>query len=159
MHTTPRTLLLSLAALAAVSAQAARQTRLCHDGWSFALDPSRGLSASHAAERLPFKAVELPHDWAIYGPWLADEGGDKLPWKNAVGWYRRDFTLTAEEAARETYLDFDGVMAHATVYLNGCVVGGGDYGYLGFRGDLAPYLRAGANRLLVKADTRTMRSR
>lgn len=160
MHTTPRALLLfSLAALAAVSAQAARQTRLCHDGWSFALDPSRGLSASHAAERLPFKAVELPHDWAIYGPWLADEGGDKLPWKNAVGWYRRDFTLTAEEAARETYLDFDGVMAHATVYLNGCVVGGGDYGYLGFRCDLTPYLRAGANRLLVKADTRTMRSR
>ena len=160
MHTTPRTLLLfSLAALAAVSAQAARQTRLCHDGWSFALDPSRGLSASHAAERLPFKAVELPHDWAIYGPWLVDEGGDKLPWKNAVGWYRRDFTLTAEEAARETYLDFDGVMAHATVYLNGCVVGGGDYGYLGFRCDLTPYLRAGANRLLVKADTRTMRSR
>jgi len=152
-------LLFALAAVAVFSASADRVTRLCHDGWSFALDASRNLSADAAAKSLAFKPVELPYDWAIHGPWIVDGGGDKLPWGNAVGWYRRAFTLTAAEAAKETYLDFDGVMAHATVYLNGCVVGGWDYGYIGFRCDLTPYLRAGANELLVKADTRTMGSR
>ena len=145
--------------LAASTAWAGRETRLFHDGWSFARDPSCALSAKDADARLAFAAVDLPHDWAIEGPWTPDADGDKLPWKKSVGWYRRDFTLTAEEAAKETYLDFDGVMAHATVYLNGCVAGGWDYGYLGFRCDLTPYLREGANRLLVKADTRTMHSR
>ena len=44
-----------------------------------------------------WKPVQLPHDWAIAGPF--DPSGDgstgKLPWKG-VGWYRKTFTLDAK---------------------------------------------------------------
>ena len=78
-----------------------------------------------------WQIVRLPHDWAISGPY--DPEGDphtgKLPWKGEA-WYRKEFTLPAADAGRRVYLDFDGVMAMPTVYVNGREAGGWDYGYM-----------------------------
>ena len=150
-----------VAAAACLASHAGRESCLWHDGWEVASDDSKSkwMTANDVGKHLAWKPVTLPHDFAIHGDWLADGGGDKLPWRDRVGWYRRTFDLKSVDPAKSVFLDFDGVMAHATVYLNGQVVGGGDYGYLGFRCDLTPYLTAGRNVILVKADTRTMRSR
>src|SRR5690606_11672538 len=46
--------------------------------------------------------VDLPHDWAIEGPWLTDGpygGMGRLPsW--GIGWYRRSLDIPASDAGR-----------------------------------------------------------
>ena len=138
---------------------------LCGD-WKFAKDPSAALDASAAAfDDAAWQTVEVPHDWAISGPFNPEGygGTGKLPWQG-VGWYRRTFTLTDAAFARvkaggALWLEFDGVMASPKVYVNGKLAGGWDYGYMSFRVDAAPFVKAGENRLAVRADTRDHKSR
>ena len=138
---------------------------LCGD-WKFAKDPSAALDASAVAfDDAAWQTVEVPHDWAISGPFNPEGygGTGKLPWQG-VGWYRRTFTLTDAAFARvkaggALWLEFDGVMASPKVYVNGKLAGGWDYGYMSFRVDAAPFVKAGENRLAVRADTRDHKSR
>jgi beta-galactosidase len=102
-----------------------------------------------------WQAVTLPHDWAIAGPFLVDGpygGMGRLPsW--GVGWYRRALDIPASAAGRRVLLEVDGAMSHASVWLNGRLVGGWPYGYSGWRLDLTPYLRVGArNQLAIRLD-------
>ncbi|MBN2315106.1 MAG: DUF4982 domain-containing protein [Sedimentisphaerales bacterium] len=102
-----------------------------------------------------WQAVHLPHDWAIAGPFNPSENGyaGKLPWRG-VGWYRKSFELEESDLARRVYFDFDGVMAFPKVYINGELAGEWDYGYMSFRADATPYVKAGTNVIAVRADTR-----
>ncbi len=99
-----------------------------------------------------FKAVQLPHDWAIESPFLAAEPNEtgKLPW-NGMGWYRKSFDVPASfNAETERYfLDFDGVMSNPKVYVNGKLAGEWAYGYNAFRVDITPYLKAGEKNLIA----------
>ena len=113
-----------------------------------------------------WKAVDVPHDWAIEGPFnpLGDGGTGRLPWMG-VGYYRNAIEVTTNEvhAIRKEgvrhYLAFDGVMCRSRVFVNGVPAGGNDYGYLGFRADISPCLRPGLNEIVVRADTLALRSR
>ncbi|MCK5693871.1 MAG: hypothetical protein KAI08_13505, partial [Bacteroidales bacterium] len=61
-----------------------------------------------------WEGVDLPHDWAISGPFgpLKSKGNTgKLPWKGE-GWYRKSFDLPAEAEGKRLQLLFDGVMAN-----------------------------------------------
>lgn len=64
--------------------------------------------------------MDLPHDWGIEGPFRKDLDGltGKLPWRG-IGWYRKQFPLPASQKGQRAYLDFDGAMAHAEVWVNG----------------------------------------
>ena len=106
-----------------------------------------------AREGQPFARVQVPHDWAIEGPFDAKHGGNvgSLPWKGR-GTYRKSFVLPDTPKGR-VFLEFDGVMARATVFVNGQPCGHGDYGYLGFVAEATPYLLAGTNTVTVKVDT------
>lgn len=97
-----------------------------------------------------WRALNLPHDWGIEGPFAQELPGDtgKLPWEG-TGWYRKQFSVGPEDAGRRVYLDFDGAMAYPLVWLNGHLVGGWTYGYSSFRLDLTPYLNAGGNNNLA----------
>ena len=88
--------------------------------------------------------VDVPHDWAIEGPFQQDLPGEtaKLPWVG-VGWYRRHFEVPAAAAGRRVYVDFDGAMSHAAVWVNGRFAGGWPYGYASFRLDLTRLRGAG----------------
>ena len=101
-----------------------------------------------------WRSFDLPHDWGIEGPFqqaLSGETG-KLPWFG-VAWYRKKFTAPAEDAGRNVYLEIDGAMAYATVWLNGHCVGGWPYGYSSWRVDLTPHLKVGAeNTLAIRLD-------
>lgn len=112
--------------------------------------PEGGAYAQSEFDDRAWRAVTLPHDWGIEGPFHQEYPGEtgKLPWWG-VGWYRKRFTVPASDAGRPVYLDFDGAMSFATVWLNGRLVGGHPYGYASFRVDLTPHLRAGAENVVA----------
>lgn len=67
--------------------------------------------------------------------------------------------MSGKQERERFFIDFDGVMARATVFVNGRPCGKGEYGYLGFRADLTPYLAQGTNEVEVVADTDALTSR
>jgi len=66
-----------------------------------------------------------------------------------VGWYRKHFNVPAGDQGSRLYLDIDGAMAYANVWLNGQYVGGWPYGYASWRVDLTPYVKFGAENVLA----------
>ncbi len=97
-----------------------------------------------------WRKLDLPHDWGIEGPFeqaLPGETG-KLPWAG-IGWYRKHFQVTGSDRDKEVFIDFDGAMSHAAVWLNGKFVGGWPYGYASFRLDLTPYLEYGKENVIA----------
>jgi len=97
-----------------------------------------------------WRKLNLPHDWGIEGPFKQELPGDtgKLPW-SGVGWYRKHFTVEPADAGQRLYLDVDGAMAYAAVWLNGQFVGGWPYGYTSFRLDLTPFVNWGAENVVA----------
>lgn len=98
--------------------------------------------------------LNLPHDWGIEGPFNPKYAGEtaKLPWWG-VGWYRKHFDIPASDAGRRIYLDMDGAMSYANVWLNGHYIGGWPYGYASWELDLTPYIKFGApNVIAIRLD-------
>ena len=105
-----------------------------------------------------WEKVNLPHDWAIKGPfltgWKAEVGGGmgRLP-SNGVAWYRKKLDIQASDAGKSIFLDVDGAMSYTMVWLNGYLVGGWPYGYNSWRLDLTPYVvPGGENQLAIRLD-------
>ena len=108
-----------------------------------------------------WRTVEVPHDWAIEGPFsdTLENNTGLLPWKG-IGWYRKHFALTENDRGKRIYIEFEGAMAYAKVWLNGKYVGEWPYGYSSFRLDLTPYIQVGKENLLaVRLDTKSWDSR
>lgn len=102
-----------------------------------------------------WRKLDVPHDWGIEGPFRddLDGGSGKLPWQ-AIGWYRKHFSLPATDKGKRIFIDFDGAMANAKVWLNGQYVGTWPYGYNSFRLELTPFVKPGEkNVLAVQLDT------
>jgi beta-galactosidase len=97
-----------------------------------------------------WRKLNLPHDWGIEGPFKQEYPGEtgKLAWWG-VAWYRKHFTLPAEDRGKQIYLDVDGAMAYASVWLNGQFVGGWPYGYSSWRIELTAHLKAGADNVIA----------
>ncbi|HLM55212.1 MAG TPA: beta-galactosidase GalB [Pyrinomonadaceae bacterium] len=97
-----------------------------------------------------WRRLDLPHDWGVEGPFRQEYPGEtgKLPWWG-VGWYRKHFDVAAADRGRRIYLDVDGAMSYAGVWLNGRFVGGWPYGYASFRLDLTPHVRYGAENVVA----------
>ena len=101
-----------------------------------------------------WQQINLPHDWAIEGPFTRSGGGGmgRLP-TAGVGWYRKKLDIPAGDAGKSIFLDVDGAMSYATVWLNGQLVGGWPYGYQSWQVDLTPYVKPGdANELVIRLD-------
>jgi beta-galactosidase len=112
-----------------------------------------------------WQEVDLPHDWAIKGPFYTEEhavvggGMGRLP-VQGVAWYRKKLDIPAGDAGKSIYLDIDGAMSYAMVWLNDSLVGGWPYGYNSFRLDLTPYVRpGGVNQLAIRIDNPANSSR
>lgn len=108
--------------------------------------------------------VDLPHDWAVKGPFYTGSNPTvgssmgRLP-SQGVAWYRRNFTLTGADTGKAIYLDVDGAMSYAMVWLNGQFVGGWPYGYASWRLDLTPYVAQGDNVVAIRLDNAVSNSR
>ena len=59
-----------------------------------------------------WRQLNLPHDWAIEGPFNIDYVGatGKLPYWG-IRWYRKSFELSPKDAGKQFYLDIDGAMS------------------------------------------------
>lgn len=113
-----------------------------------------------------WKAVTVPHDWAISGPFdkkwdlqmvaIKENGEDKptehsgrsgsLPWIGK-GFYKT--TVHIAEGTAYAELKFDGAMAAPEVSVNGKKAGHWAYGYNAFRVDITPYIHTGDNLIEV----------
>lgn len=154
--------LLALCVLAwGVSAQAAERKKL-----NFNADWRLEVGDFPAAVNTDFddsawKPVTLPY--AFNG----DEAfrKDIVDLTDTICWYRKHFTLTAEEVAGKVFVEFEGARQGADVWVNGQKVGFSDNGVMAFGFDLTPYVKAGENVMAVRCDNswqyrdRTLNSR
>ncbi len=163
-------ILASLCMFAASTARADRTTVNFDGDWRFfqgeppAPAPAQPLSgnyapidpASFAFKDDDWRKVNLPHDWAIEGPFdeknPSNAAGAFLP--SGVAWYRKTFAVPAEAKGKRVFIEFDGVMANSEVYLNKSLLGSRPNGYVTFRYDLTDALNyAGPNLIAVRTDT------
>jgi beta-galactosidase len=135
--------------LVAATCGAAERRTSFNQAWRFYKGEAPGAEQP-AFNDAKWRALDLPHDWAIEGPfdrkYEAHCGG--LPYYG-TGWYRKHFTLPAGAKDRYYSLEFDGAMSNARVWLNGQELGNRPYGYIGFAFDLTPHLRSGGENVLA----------
>ncbi|QGZ38087.1 beta-galactosidase [Pseudoduganella flava] len=139
------------AAFSAAAADGPRERLSFNADWRFHKgEPAAGKADDGAFNDAAWRKLDLPHDWGIEGPFKQEYAGEtgKLPWWG-VGWYRKHFTLPADDAGRRIYLDIDGAMSNATVFVNGREVGGWPYGYASWRVDLTPHVKAGGENVVA----------
>jgi beta-galactosidase len=101
-----------------------------------------------------WRTLDLPHDWGVEGTFTtAGSGGrGRLPFYG-IGWYRRLLDVPAADAGRSIFLDVDGAMSYAAVWINGEFAGGWPYGYASWRVDLTPHLKPGErNEIAIRLD-------
>lgn len=131
-----------------------RQKESFNADWKFILADTETAKDS-AFDDSSWRILNLPHDWAIEGDFSESNpsgtGGGALP--GGIGWYRKTFSLNAEDADKKIFLDFDGVYMNSEVYLNGHLLGKRPYGYISFEYDITPYVNVnGQNVVAVKVD-------
>jgi len=107
-----------------------------------------------------WKTVDLPHDWVVDLPYAPDAShshgyktvGYKYP-ETSVGWYRKFFTVPAEDEGKHLWVRFDGIFRDARVWLNGFYLGHVPSGYATQVYDISEYVNYGGENLLcVRAD-------
>ena len=107
-----------------------------------------------------WKTVDLPHDWAVDLPFAREAShshgyktiGYKYP-ETSVGWYRKTFTIPAEDEGKHIWVRFDGIFRDARIWLNGFYLGHEPSGYATQVYDLTEYINYGGENLLtVRAD-------
>jgi beta-galactosidase len=162
---------------ATLAAIAPRAQFLLDFGWKFTFghgaDPTRdlgfGKSQDDFAKTGDFKfakvgyddskwrALNLPHDWAVELPFVRDEAlqshgykplGRRYP-ETSVGWYRKEFEIPASDAGRRVNLEFDGAFRDVLLFVNGCFVGRNDNGYAPFCFDITDFLAVGQKNCIV----------
>ncbi|MEJ2881887.1 beta-galactosidase GalB [Pedobacter sp. GR22-6] len=126
-----------------------------------------------------WKAVKVPHDWAISGPFDKEidkqmvaitQNGETKPTEKTgrtgalpytgEGWYRNDLKIPALKKGQRSLLVFDGAMSEPKVYLNGKLVGQWNYGYNSFYLDVTEQALPGeVNTLAVHLSNRPKSSR
>ncbi|MCX8083237.1 MAG: beta galactosidase jelly roll domain-containing protein, partial [bacterium] len=150
-----------------------REIKLLKYGWKF----QRGdfpEAIKNDFDDSKWEDVRVPHDWAIKGPFSPDndphvmKSGDKevillgstggLP-HTGKGWYRLKFHLPSDIKEKRVQIEFDGVMSHSKVYVNGSFVGEWAYGYSSFAFDITDFVKEGENILAVSVDNKPHSSR
>lgn len=174
-----------LAAFTFVSVQAVERTNIDND-WSFsfghtdpALDFGCGTEpfnyltkANSVHNQGPYAMqfndsawvrVDLPFDFVVDLPFDADashsHGYKKVGYKfpdSSVGWYRKSVPVGEADAGKRFYLVFDGIFRDSRVWFNGFYLGGEPSGYARQRYDVTPYVRYGADNLIVVRSDATL---
>lgn len=127
-----------LAACTTLPAQA-REIRPLLEGWRFIKgDPRAAMQPGF--DDAAWRAVRVPHDWSMDEAFRPEYGSGNGFAAGGLGWYRQRFALSKAEEGKTVRAEFDGVMSHAEVWINGHRVGGRAYGYSSFALDLTRHL-------------------
>ena len=115
-----------------------------------------------------WRKINLPHDWSIEdlpgtsSPFSPDAVSQVSEGFTTAGtaWYRKTFTIPAEDKSKRVIIQFDGVYMNADVWVNGQHVGNHPYGYTGFYYDITKQLRFnGKNTIAVEVKNEGPNSR
>ncbi|MCM1491163.1 MAG: DUF4982 domain-containing protein [Muribaculum sp.] len=160
-----RKILLGAFAILSMTAMASPRTSIDLKKWDFSRDS------------VSWNQVDVPHDWAIYGPFdrkydlqkvAVEQNGEKEEtWKTGrtgglpyigKGYYTTTFDIP-NTPDRNYTLVFDGAMSNAHVYINGKLATFWPYGYNSFYVDATPFVHPGENRVEVSLENKEMSSR
>jgi len=126
-------------------------------GWRFINRDFPHEEETHQVNELPWRDVNLPHEWSIEGPF--DENNNTtqgfLPME--IGWYRKGLHFPDSYAGKKIFIIFDGVYRSSDVWMNYAYLGHHESGYTSFMYDLTDYVRLGnriPNGLRVRVDGR-----
>ena len=135
-----------------VRAQSPRVMEPFDHRWAF-LQTDIPAGSDPALNDQDWVSVDLPHDWAIQGPFAPNNpsGGAGAFAPAGIGWYRKHFALPRHDAGRRIYIEFDGIMANSDVWINGFLLGHRPNGYVSLRYELTGHLRFGDGELNVLA--------
>ena len=129
-------------------------------GWKFARFESEDVEPQNIAQDgfdiSGWRSVRLPHDWGVEAPFRMDVDGSRgrLGFYG-VGWYKTSFEVSETERLGRVFLDFDGAMSCATVYVNGRKLAFRPFGFISFRVDATKALTDGPTQTLaVRLDNR-----
>jgi len=105
-----------------------------------------------------WRELDLPHDWAVEGPFEESENLSQGYRPRGIGWYRRHFKVAEADRGKHFELQFDGVATHCTVWFNGTIVARNWCGYTSFAVDITPMLVFGdiPNTVVVRVDANAM---
>ncbi len=146
---------LGMPRLAAAQAQsgAGRDSQLFNFDWRFHAGEAQGASAPDFDDS-GWRKLDLPHDFQIEQPWDQSAGPSRGFKAMGTGWYRKAFKGDPAWKGKKVLLDFEGLMLHGDVWLNGHKVADIDYGYLGVEADISKALNYdGDNLVAVRAST------
>jgi len=155
-----------------------REVTLLEKDWSFI---RRDVANGEAPllKLTGWEEVRVPHDWAITEEFdlnidvqtirVIEDGERKaklrtgrtgaLPWIG-VGWYRKVLPVDASDFGKRLFIEFDGAMSNAKVYLNGVFIGEWPYGYTSFSFEITDQINyEGDNILAVRLENRPESSR
>ncbi|HSJ69327.1 MAG TPA: glycoside hydrolase family 2 TIM barrel-domain containing protein, partial [Anditalea sp.] len=123
---------------------------LFNQDWEFQLGDFKLDEAQSLKEN--WRAVELPHDWSIEGPFSPEwaSGTGFLP--GGIGWYKKEFSIDDYNEEHKYAIYFDGVYKNSEVWINGEYLGKRPFGFIPFQYDLTPYLTKDNNTIFVKVD-------
>ncbi len=133
--------------------------------WKFIKAENINASAKEFDDK-SWRTVRVPHDYAVEGPFceendrqvteiVADGITEPMVLTGRTGglpigekaWYRRKFEVS--RTAKNIFLEFDGVMSNAEVYVNGEFCGSRHYGYSSFSVDITKFIKRGKNNVLA----------
>ena len=133
-------------------AQQGRQTLLFNEGWTFHKGDFANADKP-AVNEADWKAVELPHDWSIEGPFAEQWASATAYLPGGIGWYRKAFDIAPTMRLKRLFLYFDGVYKNSEVWINGHHLGKRPNGFTPFQYEITPYLaKTGKNIVAVKVD-------
>ena len=120
-----------------------------NEDWKFYKGKQQGAE-SPSFDDSQWRTLDLPHDWAIEGPFSIDynarAGG--LPF-HGTAWYRKEFFIKASEEGRIINLIFDAAMSNSTVWVNGKELGFRPFGYIAFKYDISEHIKYGAKNTVA----------
>jgi len=127
-------------------------------GWKFSsgdIENAQNVSFNDSE----WRALDLPHDWAIEGPFIQEVNykGGYLPYPG-VGWYRKTFKVRPD--TKNLMIECDGIMRNSKIWLNGEYIGGWPYGYTSFSIDLTDKIdREKENVIAIRVENQDNSSR
>lgn len=96
-----------------------------------------------------WRKLDLPHDFQFEQPWNKEANRGRGFKDLGVGWYRKTFKADASWTGKQVFLDFEGIMLHGEVWLNGTKIGGTSYGYLGFESNVSDLIKYDADNVVA----------
>lgn len=155
-----------------------REVLTLQSGWKFSKG-NHPNAVSPEFDDSNWERVNVPHDWAIYGPFdkeidkqtiAIEQNGEKIASEKTgrtgalpyIGeaWYRTQFSLPNFNDNNKVLIVFEGAMSEPEIFLNGKKIGEWKYGYSYFYFDITDFInQTSINTLAVKLNNAGLSSR